>query len=61
MIKVIEGGTIAAAATAVIVDKHATPNSQRQFTIDRTFLFAIIDEQSGAVLFLGRVLDPTAG
>lgn len=28
--------------------------------VDKAFLFAIRDVSSGAVLFLGRVIDPTA-
>ena len=31
-----------------------------EFTIDRPFIFAIVDETTGATLFLGRVLDPSA-
>jgi serpin B len=31
-----------------------------QMTIDRPFLFALRDRDTGAVLFLGRVTDPTA-
>ena len=30
------------------------------FVVDRPFLFAIVDRASGLVLFLGRVVDPTA-
>jgi serine protease inhibitor len=29
--------------------------------VDRPFLFAITDMESGLPLFLGRVTDPTAG
>ncbi len=32
-----------------------------QLTIDRPFLFALRDKDTGALLFLGRVTDPTAG
>ena len=31
-----------------------------EVTIDRPFIFAIVDETTGATLFLGRVLDPSA-
>ena len=56
-IQVNEAGTEAAAATAVVVDETSVPQS---FTVDRPFLFAIRDIQTGTVLFLGRVLDPSA-
>jgi serine protease inhibitor len=29
--------------------------------VDRPFLFALRDRESGAVLFLGRVTDPSIG
>ena len=28
--------------------------------LDRAFLFRIVDAESGAALFVGRVMDPTA-
>ena len=36
------------------------PMEPIQLTIDRPFLFALRDKDTGAVLFLGRVTDPTA-
>jgi serpin B len=59
-IAVDEEGTEAAAATAVIVRAGATMEPVR-LTIDRPFIFALRDKDTGAVLFLGRVTDPTAG
>jgi serpin B len=55
-----EEGTEAAAATAVTVAKSAAPSEPVEFTIDRPFLFLIRDVETGTVLFLGRVLDPSA-
>jgi hypothetical protein len=54
----------AAAATAVMMamPKSATPVSvpfTPTFKADRPFLFLVRDRQSGSVLFLGRVLNPT--
>ncbi len=60
-IAVDEEGTEAAAATAVIVRAGAAPMEPVRLTIDRPFLFALRDKDTGAVLFLGRVTDPTAG
>jgi serpin B len=56
-IAVDEKGTEAAAATAVILSYWGPrPPS---FTADRPFIFLIRDKQTGAILFMGRVLDPT--
>lgn len=56
-IAVDELGTEAAAATAVAFDESA-PERVVELTVDRPFLFFIRDVETGAVLFLGRVLDP---
>lgn len=58
-VAVDEDGTEAAAATAVVMDESSGPVDTYDMTFDRPFLFAIIDRPTGAVLFLGRVLDPT--
>jgi serpin B len=59
-IAVDEEGTEAAAATAVIMAATSAPVDIVDLTIDRPFLFLIQDTETGAILFLGRVLDPTA-
>lgn len=58
-VAVDEKGTEAAAATAVIVGETSAP-PPATLTIDRPFVFAIIDRPTGATLFIGRVLDPAA-
>jgi serpin B len=60
-IAVTEQGTGAAAAGAAIV--HATMTRRKpahvpEFRADRPFVFAIRDDESGAVLFMGRVVNP---
>jgi serpin B len=61
-IKVDEKGTEAAAATAVIMLPVSTnPPPPPQFVADRPFIFFIRDTLTGAILFMGRVLDPMAG
>lgn len=57
-IAVDEEGTEAAAATGVVMGVTSAPLVEVQLTIDRPFLFALRDIETGAILFLGRVLDP---
>lgn len=59
-IAVDEEGTEAAAATAVIMRWTAAPVEVVPLEIDRAFIFALRDRATGALLFLGRVTDPTA-
>lgn len=58
-ISVDEHGTEAAAATAVVIGATSAPSEIVELTVDRPFVFAIVDDQTGAVLFMGRVLDPS--
>jgi serpin B len=55
-ISVDEAGTEAAAATAVVMAR-ALPET---LSIDRPFVYLIRDTETGSVLFLGEVLDPSA-
>jgi serpin B len=57
-VKVNEAGTEAAAATAVIVGATSVPQFVT-FKVDRPFIFMIRDHATGAIIFLGRVLDPS--
>jgi len=59
-VAVDEAGTEAAAATAVIVGLTAVPEPTVEVTIDRPFIFLIRDIETGAILFVGRVLNPGA-
>ena len=59
-VEVNEEGTEAAAATTVAVGlASAMPRPQPVFRADHPFVFLIRDNQTGSVLFLGRVTDPT--
>jgi serpin B len=59
-VSVDEAGTEAAAATAVIVNRcSAAPEPAVKVTIDRPFIFLIRDIETGAVLFIGRVMNPS--
>jgi len=58
-VKVDEEGTEAAAVTTITAVYTSAPSPPR-FTADHPFLFLIQDDESGAVLFMGRVSDPAA-
>jgi len=54
-------GTEAAAATGIEMRSMASMRTQQPivFCADHPFLFLIRDNRSGAILFMGRVADPT--
>ncbi len=54
-IKVAEKGTEATAATVIAMDESAAAEPPPHLTIDRPFIFAITERETGAILFLGRV------
>jgi serpin B len=63
-IDVDEKGTVAAAATAVIGDTTGgcgapTPLKVKTLRFDHPFMFLIRDTKTGAILFMGRVTDPS--
>ncbi len=58
-ISVDENGTEASAATAVQIETLAAPAKQVTLHVDRPFIFAVRDTKTGAILFLGRVVDPS--
>ncbi len=55
-VQVNESGTEAAAVNLVLVKTKGTAD---RFVVDHPFIFAIRDNGSGAILFLGRIVDPT--
>jgi len=56
-VRIDEEGSEAAAATAVIVDEFGGAPT---FIADHPLLFLIHDNLTGSILFLGRVMDPSA-
>ena len=61
VIEVAEESTEAAAVTAVGVMVSSAPSKPIQeipFRVDRPFLYYLVDDATGAVLFQGRVMDP---
>jgi len=62
-VSVDESGTEAAAATAVVMPPTAGPPEEPEeaveVTVDRPFIFLIRDIETGAIVFVGRVVDPS--
>ena len=58
-IAVDEKGTEASAATAVEITAGLAPSKQVILHVDRPFIFCVRDTNTGAILFLGRVVDPS--
>jgi len=57
-VAVDEEGTEAAAATGVVIGVAAAPADSMM--VDKPFIFLIRDIKTGAILFVGRVLNPTS-
>ena len=55
-----EKGTEAAAATAMMFAESGPPPADLTIVADRPFLWTIIHEDTGALLFVGRLVDPAA-
>jgi serpin B len=60
-VAVDEDGTEAAAATAIAMAAGAAPPTEQpvEVRVDHPFFFCVRDGKTGAVLFTGRVTDPT--
>ncbi|XP_037454691.1 putative serpin-Z12 [Triticum dicoccoides] len=63
-IEVDEQGTVAAAATAIVMmygsARPSKPPRPVDFVADRPFLFAVVEEKTSTTLFLGHVVNPLA-
>ncbi len=59
-IAVDEAGTEAGAASGALIAFGVFIEGPVELTIDRPFIYAIYDRETGTILFLGRVLDPSA-
>jgi serine protease inhibitor len=59
VIEVNEKGTEAAAATAATMKRGGAHVSRFSMIVDRPFFYAIRDNQTSALLFMGFVLNPT--
>jgi len=58
-VEVNEEGTEAAAASAVVMDKSESETRTSEFRVDHPFIFLVRENQTGSILFLGRVVDPS--
>jgi len=58
VVEVDEEGTKAAAATGITVGVTSVPVDQFSLVVDRPFLFAIVHQPTGVVLFVGVVRQP---
>lgn len=58
-ITVNEKGTEAAAVTMLVMPVSGRPEPV-EVIADRPFVFAIVERETGAILFLGRVTDPSS-
>jgi len=57
-IKTDEEGTEAAAVTSISIDMTSV-GPEGIIKVDRSFLFAIVEEDTQSILFIGRVVDPS--
>ena len=57
-VSVDEAGTEAAAATGVVMQTESAPQNPVAVTVDRPFIFLIRDQETEAILFVGRVEKP---
>jgi serpin B len=56
-VEVNEEGTEATAVTSVVIDRTST--SGFVMRVDRPFVFAIRENHSGTILFIGKIVDPS--
>ena len=61
VVEVDETGTVAAGATTVTLVPTAVAAPQFTLTLDHPFLYAIRDDQTGELLFIGTLMNPTTG
>jgi serpin B len=59
LLEVNEEGTVAVAVTEMMLGA-AMPMEPFEMVVDRPFLVAIVDVESGAIVFLGAIRDPSS-
>ncbi len=60
-VDVNEKGTEAAAVTTLIMEFGIEPDKPKpkKFIVDHPFIFMIREDQTGSILFVSRIVDPT--
>lgn len=58
-VEVSEEGTEAAAATAVTMMRSSIPGKLYRFIANRPFIFLIRHNETGSILFMGRIMNPS--
>jgi serine protease inhibitor len=58
VVEVDESGTVAAGATTVTIGVEAVPEAQFAMTMDHPFFYAIQDDETGELLFIGVLMNP---
>jgi serine protease inhibitor len=59
IVEVDESGTVAAGVTTVTVGPTAVPAPQFSMTLDHPFFYAIRDDSTGELLFVGTLVNPS--
>jgi serpin B len=59
-VDVNEEGTEAAAATVIEFIRSSQGDQPTVMRIDRPFIFAVREHRSGTILFIGKIVDPSA-
>lgn len=60
-VQVNEEGTEAAGATGIDIEPTSMPVDVFRMRMDRPFFWAIRDDKTGTILFLGKLADPSVG
>jgi len=58
-IRADENGVVAAAATGVVMKTICAKTGGVEVVVDRPFLFVLADRKTGAIYFIGHVVDPS--
>jgi serpin B len=61
VVDVDENGTVAAGATTITIETESTPVGEFAITMDHPFFYAIRDDKTGDLLFVGVMANPNGG